>query len=270
MDSGWNSHPDYLPERVSYLGAQLNELFEKSGELLGIKVDQAAWDKAMSVSRELFGAIGQLDELLKADPMPISQAAIGLALWLASGSTGRAMIEGPKAIEILIQEVKKRISDGIGIVEKGAPRVMTLLTHFSDPSIVRMMEDAGLAVCATVFSTPPPKAKSKTIYGTLGETIAEREMRLGIYHSNYGLIKRCAYSIAEMGVVGLIWNYLFSCRPLAQTSHILKKWVEENTGVPVLSLETDAYDSRDYSAATLATRVQTFAEMLRARKATGQ
>jgi benzoyl-CoA reductase/2-hydroxyglutaryl-CoA dehydratase subunit BcrC/BadD/HgdB len=43
--------------------------------------------------------------------------------------------------------------------------------------------------------------------------------------------------------------------------------VEETTGIPVMSLEIDAYDSRNYSAAALRTRVEAFAEMLRARKA---
>lgn len=50
-------------------------------------------------------------------------------------------------------------------------------------------------------------------------------------------------------------------------SHLLKQFVEKQTGIPVLSLEMDVYDSRTYSAAALRTRVETFADMLRARKA---
>ena len=46
----------------------------------------------------------------------------------------------------------------------------------------------------------------------------------------------------------------------------IKRWVEETTGVPTLSLEMDVYDSRNYSASALGTRVEAFAEMLRARK----
>jgi len=48
---------------------------------------------------------------------------------------------------------------------------------------------------------------------------------------------------------------------------MVKKWVEENAGVPTLSLEMDPYDSRNYSAETLRGRVEAFAEMLRDRKA---
>jgi benzoyl-CoA reductase/2-hydroxyglutaryl-CoA dehydratase subunit BcrC/BadD/HgdB len=47
---------------------------------------------------------------------------------------------------------------------------------------------------------------------------------------------------------------------------LLKEFVESETGLPVLSLETDIYDSRTYSAEALRTRVEAFAEMLLQRK----
>ena len=48
----------------------------------------------------------------------------------------------------------------------------------------------------------------------------------------------------------------------------LKQWVEENMGIPTMALETDNFDTRSYSAEALRTRVETFADMLRARKVT--
>jgi benzoyl-CoA reductase/2-hydroxyglutaryl-CoA dehydratase subunit BcrC/BadD/HgdB len=70
-----------------------------------------------------------------------------------------------------------------------------------------------------------------------------------------------------LNIDGVLWGYLYNCRPLAQSAHFLKKWVEETTRVPVLPLEMDVYDSRNYSASALRTRVEAFAEILRARKA---
>ena len=70
-----------------------------------------------------------------------------------------------------------------------------------------------------------------------------------------------------MNLDGVIWNYLYNCRPIAITSHLLKQVVEKETGIPVLSLEMDMYDSRSYSAEVLRNRVQAFAEMLGAEKA---
>jgi len=267
MDSAWGEFPGYLPQRVEFLGAELDQLFIDAKKILGAEVTREVWDRTMSVSRQLYSGISQLAGLMKADPMPVSQTAVGLATWLSSGSVGRAITEGPGAIAVLNEEVKKRVDEGIGVVEKGAPRVITLITNYSDASITRMIENCGLALCGTVYSAPVPKREGPPVaYKSLGEEIADREMIIGNYHSSYGIVKRCAKAIKDLNVDGLIFNYLFNCRPLAQPSHFLKKWVEENTGIPTLSLEADNYDSRSYGAETLRTRVETFAELLRAKK----
>jgi len=267
MDSRWGEYPGYLPERVEFMGAQLNKLFDKVKEVLGVEVTRDDWDKAQSISRHIFSGIGQLTKLMKADPVPVSAAEQELAQILATASTGRAMTEVPEALDILVQEVKKRVDEGIGVVEKGAPRVMIFIAPFSDASIMHMMEDAGLAVGATLLTVPPPKVLHPTSYTTLGEIIAEREMTIGIYHSSFGIAKRFEDAARSLNMDGVICAYQFNCRPLALPSHFLKKWVEEEAGVPTLSLEFDMYDSRNYSAASLRTKVETFADMLRARKA---
>lgn len=270
MDSAWGEYPGYSPQRVEFLGAQLDKLFDRTEELLGIKVTREVWDKAISISRELYRGIGQLSKLTKSDPIPVSQAEVELAAYLPSGCTGKAMTDGPEAISTLIQEVRERVDKGVGVVDKGAPRVMLFSGPFSDASITRMIEDSGLALAATLISVPVPKKKHDTVQRTLGEEIAEREMIQGFYHSNYGLVRRWINAIKELDMDGSIWNYQFNCRPLAQPSHFLPKLAEEETGVPCLSLEMDYYDSRTYSAAALRTRVETFAEMLRAKKASGK
>jgi len=267
MDSRWGEYPAQLPQRVEFLGAQLNKLFDRVNEVLGVKVTPDAWDEAMSVTRHLFHAVGQLVQFMTADPMPISGVETGLAHQIALASTGRAMTEGPEAIDILCQEVERRVDEGVGVVEKGAPRVMTFIAPFNDPGIMHMMENAGLAIVATYLTLPPPKAQPTT-YTTVGEIQAERQMMTtGFYHSSYGMVKRIGDAIKTLNIDGVLWTYLFNCRPFALASHFLKKWIEENTGVPALSLEVDIYDSRTYSAAALRTKVETFAEMLRARKA---
>ena len=231
-----------------------------------MEVTREAWDRAMSISRQFFHNIGQLTRLMTADPMPISAVEVSLALQLGGASTGRAMTEGPEAVSILCEEVEKRVEAGIGVVEKGAPRVLNFSASFSDPSIMHMMENTGLAMSATLLSVPPPKASHPSTYTTLGEIRAEGEMTIGMYHSAFSVAKRFEDAVRDLNIDGVIWSYLYNCRPSALLSHALKKWVEETTGVPTLSLEMDIYDSRNYSAAALRTRVEAFAEMLRARK----
>jgi benzoyl-CoA reductase/2-hydroxyglutaryl-CoA dehydratase subunit BcrC/BadD/HgdB len=49
---------------------------------------------------------------------------------------------------------------------------------------------------------------------------------------------------------------------------MVKKQIEEQFGIPVMVMEGDIYDSRNYTAEQMRTRVETFAEMLREMKRT--
>jgi len=266
MDSRWGEFPFYLPERVEYLGNGLDKLIAQTKEILGAEITREVWDKSAAISGQLFAAIGELSQMMKADPMPISVAELEIARFLVTGSTGKAVSHGPEAIATLNQEVKKRVDDGIGIVEKGAPRVTVFLSPFSDASIAHMIENAGLAIPVMLMTAPLRIEPWQTTYTSPGEVKAEVEMKVGIYHSTYALAQRWAEVVEDFDLDGSIFGYQFNCRPLAQPSHLLPKMVEERTGKPTLSLEMDYYDSRSYSAAALRTRVETFAEILRARK----
>jgi benzoyl-CoA reductase/2-hydroxyglutaryl-CoA dehydratase subunit BcrC/BadD/HgdB len=150
-------------------------------------------------------------------------------------------------------------------VEKGAPRIMILMAHFSDPRIMRMMESTGLSIPVTVHTTLASRIMKNTPFIS-GEKIAKEQLERGPFHSSYGEIKRAAEAAQEFNVDGVIFNYLFNCRPIAMLSHLLEQFVERETGIPVLSLEMDMYDSRSYNEAGLRTRIEAFAEMLADRK----
>jgi len=268
MDSRWGEFPEYLPERVEFLGGQLEKVFEGVKEVLGVEVTEADRSEGASRSRDLMGALRELVELMSgADPQPVSIDDVEMARRLTVGSASkRILVEGPQAIALLSQGVKERIDKGIGVVEKGAPRIMIYLAHFSDPSIVRMIESCGLSIPQTYLAATTSKYRRGTPF-IAGEILAKEEMARGSFHSNYGVVTRAAEIIQEANVDGVIWNYLYNCRPISLPAYLLKRFVEKETGIPVLALEFDLADSRTYSAGALRTRVETFAEMLRARKA---
>jgi len=268
MDSKWGEFPNYLPQRVDFLGGELEKVLDRAREVLGMEMTKEARYEGASRSRKLFGALRDLVKLIKeAKAQPISIVEIEIARRLTSGSTSRRfMTDGPNIIALLNQEIKERIDKGIEVVEKGAPKTMVLMAHFSDPSIMRMIEDSGLSIPVTLHTTLASRIMKSTSFIS-GEKLAKEQLDRGPFHSSYGEIKRAAEAAQEFNVDGVIFNYLFNCRPIAMLSHLLKQFVEKETGIPVLSLEMDVYDSRTYSAGALRTRVETFADMLRARKA---
>lgn len=271
MDSRWGEFPSYLPERAAFLGGQLEKVFDTAKEVLGVEVTTEARSEGASRNRDLFGRVRKLVELMqRADPQPISIVDVEVARRLTSGSAGRRiMTEGPNIIATLNQEIKERIDRGIGVVEKGAPKVVILMAHFSDPSIMHMMENCGLSIPTTVHTLLASRIWKTTPFIS-GEILAKEQLERGPFHGAFGEIKRAAEAALLFNADGVIWNYLYNCRPIALTSHLLKQFVEKETGIPVLSLEMDMYESRSYSAAALRTKVETFAEILRARKASAK
>jgi benzoyl-CoA reductase/2-hydroxyglutaryl-CoA dehydratase subunit BcrC/BadD/HgdB len=265
LDAKWGKWPNYQPEKVEFFGAQINKLFDTVKKVLGVEITREAWYTA-STSRANFNKIlSRLVDLKQADPMPISDVVSTMAIQIFGASTGRSVTEALAAIDILCQEVGVRIEKGIGVVEKGAPRVLHFFPHFSDPGVTHMMEEVGLAITTGAFR-PPPQGEDKPTFATLGEELAYQAVGAGGFHSMFGMAKLYEERVKSLNVDGVIWDYLYNCRPLALGSHLIKQWIQERTGVPVLSLEMDIYDSRYYSAESLRTRVETFAEILRAKK----
>jgi benzoyl-CoA reductase/2-hydroxyglutaryl-CoA dehydratase subunit BcrC/BadD/HgdB len=267
MDSRWGEFPNYLSERADFLGSQLEKVLDRAKEILRLEITKEARYEGAYRSRELYGALRELVGLVKeADIQPVSIVEVEMARRLTSGSASRRiMAEGSQVIALLNQEIRERINRGIGVVEKGAPRVMILMAHFSDPRIMRMMESTGLSIPVTVHTTLASRIMKNTSFIS-GKEIAKEQLERGPFHSSYGEIKRAAEAAQEFDVDGLIFNYLFNCRPIAMLSHLLEQFVERETGIPVLSLEMDVYDSRSYNEAVLRTRIEAFAEMLRSRK----
>lgn len=267
MDSRWGEFPNSLPERVAFLGGELNKALDKVKEILGVEVTEKARREGASRNRALSDVLSELVELIKgADPQPVSMVELDMARSLAHASASKRVInEATDAVVLLNSEVKERINKGIGVVEKGAPRVAIVFSNHSDPSITRMMEKSGLSVTVSILDLVSAMFKKSPAIIS-GELLAKSEMELGIFDGSYSFIKRVTEAIKESGIDGFLWNYLYNCRPQTQMSHMMKQFVEKETGVPVLSLESDLADNRTYSAEALRTKVETFAEMLRARK----
>jgi benzoyl-CoA reductase/2-hydroxyglutaryl-CoA dehydratase subunit BcrC/BadD/HgdB len=137
--------------------------------------------------------------------------------------------------------------------------------HFADPSIVRMIENTGLSIPYTSLAATMSKYY-KVASSVRGSELAEQEMARGTFHSVYGFVKRMEETMRTTKVEGLIWNYVLHCRPMSLPSHLMKQVIEKETGIPVLAIEFDLVDNRTINANSLRTKVETFAEILRARR----
>ncbi|MEE8374543.1 MAG: 2-hydroxyacyl-CoA dehydratase family protein [Dehalococcoidia bacterium] len=265
-DPNWGDWPEFNDYRVRYAGSQARKMFGMCEEILGCKLTEEAiraTNRANAIYRLKFQELVEL--IGHADPQPISQASLAHAFFLNSMPTRD--VEGKQeALEILFEEVKQRVEEGKGIVEKGAPGVFITATISVDPGIVRMIEETGLAVRIQIPFWLSHWVVRKHPYTEWPDMIGVGPC-LDVPHSCEAHVAINVENCRHFNVDGAIDFYPYSCREWVPTVMMTKKTIERDLGIPVLVLEGDAYDTRNYNAGQLRTRVETFAELLRAAKA---
>ncbi|MFH1625374.1 MAG: 2-hydroxyacyl-CoA dehydratase family protein [Pseudomonadota bacterium] len=268
MDAEWGDWPDRLNERrLRYVGGQMEKAFKKIEEVTGHTFTEEIRRAGVRENAKFYWNFNTLVEMVgKSDPQAISQADVGLPMWM-SNTPMRKKDDAYNALTTLIGETKKRVDRGEGVVEKGAPKIYFGVRQAVDPSILKMVESLGLsmAVCSTDWLAPVERTKAKsTVYG---EKIMEGFSKRGLLYSCQGGIDYFTEYCKEWNVDGFIISYPYSCRPWTITPLMVKKTIKERLGIPCLVLEGDVYDTRNYSAGQMRTRIETFAELLKMRKA---
>ncbi|MDY6881565.1 MAG: 2-hydroxyacyl-CoA dehydratase family protein [Thermodesulfobacteriota bacterium] len=266
MDSSWDVYPTIPENRLKYFAGEMKDAFSEAQDILDVKISDETFHQARVEAAKLWLGMGRVFELMRAEPQPISQVDLNLFYWMIGTPESRIIAEGTEAIKLLAKDIKQRIDKGIGVVEKGAPRVVFFSPSIADPALGKMFEETGLSIASSAFFWLSPSEMVKSKYSTFEEKSVESQMKKGVYHSSAGLVARFREAAEAWNADGVFYYFHFSCRPLCISSTIMKKDIEKKVGIPVLALEGDFFDSRDYSVQALRTRVETFAELLRANK----
>lgn len=266
-DDAPGADPEYQEGRIRYLGQELNEALAGVQEVTGVEVTPETFKEAGAATGKMWGGIFGINDLLRSDPMPFSQADFWLARYLITASARRAGTEAPQALSLIVEELKERVAQGKGVVEKGAPRAFIWAMPIPDVSVTKMIERAGIACPSGFLSWFFPIKPFQTKYTTIGDIRAEFEMKVGLYFGSAAWIHWGREGCKFHNVDGFLYLWPFSCRPMASVAAIYKKEIEDKLGIPVLSIESDWWDSRSYTAETLRTRIETFRDLMKARKA---
>ena len=265
-DATWDEYPEPKMRRIEYLATEIRNAMNKLEEVIG-PISEDTYVKGRKEGAKLWFAFQQVQEFMRTDPLPLSQADLSVLFWHVGTGNRTALREGIPIINTLTREVKKRVDEERGVIEKGAPRVAFTLPVFTDPSVVKMIEGVGLAIPVCYAAWLSPRQYTTIKSDKFEMRVAENRIKIGIGQDFRQMAEYFKDMAQYWNVNGLIMAYLFSCRPFAANPVMIKQYVEQELGIPVMLLEYDAYDTRDYSAQQLRTRVETFAEVLRARKA---
>jgi len=266
LDAGFSMSdappPHVEPARVRFMAEEMKNAVEVIRQVTGHTVTEKTLTDGRHAFRGLRAMYHQIGNLLTADPIPFSSKDFGMVGLTTTSYLRRVMREGPAAAQILVSEIKQRIERGEGVVPKGAPRVFILYPHFADPAVTEVVESCGLAIAASARSQTTDQAPPQ--YEDVWERAAEITLRSG--GSVTATVSLMKDLIETWKVDGVIINTISVCRWFNFWPLKLKQVVERDLGVPVLALEHDPYDSRDYTPEQFRSRVEPFAEMLKARR----
>jgi benzoyl-CoA reductase/2-hydroxyglutaryl-CoA dehydratase subunit BcrC/BadD/HgdB len=253
------------PRRVRYLAQELKNAAKIFQQVIGLELTEEAINQGHREYSEIKSLFDKLQELRgKADPLPMSEKDWGNVFDAISVCARRVVREGRDALNTLLEELGERADRGIGVLEKGAPRVVNLYPHSSDPVVTEVIEKAGLA--SVVNAGAPSALTLPSEYESIWEQIADKNLRGGSRCSAQLMITQLKDHCREWNVDGVIIAALSKCRFYSTFPRKAKEVIEKELGIPVLALEQDSVDSREYTAERFRTRVEPFAEMLKDRK----
>ena len=251
---------------IKYFAGELKRAFDKFGDVMGYEVTDEHKRETLAQNGAYWMTLqGLLAILRTSDPQPIGLPELSLLTFSTF-----CIPDKDKVIEIVAmftEEAKERVAKGKGVVKKGAPRVYILLPSMVDPTVNSMIQNLGLAVPAQLHIPLVAQEMTPVESTTPEEQMAEFALKRMVFKGSASMIEYIKTVCEDWNLDGAIMSYQFSCRPITTIALMTKEKIMKELGIPVLVLEMDVLDPRDYSAGQLKTRVETFAELLKARKA---
>lgn len=269
-DEAWGEYPETHPRKISYFGRELRQAInevEKMGIFKMNATEEILHEVRVEVAK-LWFVEGQILQLMKADPQPMSWVDLQVVSWqvfMPGPNTRKYM---PDILALLRDEIKERVAAGKGVMEKGGPTVLCFACSVADPGMTHLFEELGLHTPSQLFYWISPYEMKKAQYTTFEEKVAESHLRYAIHGGAYAVNLKMEAMIKEFKADGVLLYYPLGCRPTACWPYIMKKYIEEELKIPALVLEGDWGDKRSYTVETSRTRVETFAQMLKAAKET--
>ncbi|MFH1646328.1 MAG: 2-hydroxyacyl-CoA dehydratase family protein [Chloroflexota bacterium] len=246
-----------------YLAGQLEELAGIIAARQGKRFDPDRLTGALELSNQAREYFSKTNELRRASPSPLSgDDAISYVLDMQFFGPGSRA--GADFFKALYEEVKTNVDNGYGPVMPEKLRLLWL--HYIRPyypnEVMGYLEEAGASICFGeanyVYWEPLDVAKP---FESLAAMVLANPSG-GPLERRAGL----ALELAEKyNVDGVIHFSHWGCRQSCGGEYVIRDLMKKK-GVPMLILDGDGADSRNYSKEQTRLRLEAFLEMLEAKK----
>jgi benzoyl-CoA reductase/2-hydroxyglutaryl-CoA dehydratase subunit BcrC/BadD/HgdB len=267
QDRDSTEYPEPSMRIASLTAKSLRRLAEKIREVVGFEITDDMVREVQDAKGKLDKAFSRLRKLVgHADPLPLSPAHENIWMCLNSLTLRIDDIEeAVKAINMLYDELQERVAKGLGVVEKGAPRVLAILpAGQTDPRLEHLACEVGIAIVGTDMTLATPiKDTSEDPYIKFGLATQQRSLGLTLHQRIPYIIEGCK----QLNIDGVLDRYHVGCRSVAADALLIEEAVKKELGIPVLVLEWENFDPRAYNHEQFKSRFEVFKEMMKSKSA---
>jgi benzoyl-CoA reductase/2-hydroxyglutaryl-CoA dehydratase subunit BcrC/BadD/HgdB len=266
QDRDLKEEPD-ATKRIIDLSAKSERRFIKRvREVVGFEVTDDMLYEALEARSRFDDAVSKLRNLIAtSDPLAISHTHESLFTHLNAVSlSAESLLTAMEAINILYAELEERIHKGLGVVEKGAPRVLAILpAHYTDPRQEYLVSELGVAIVSTDISLCTSDLEvSKDPYDLLS-----LNLHCSIYNPPAKRIPLIIEECKRLDVDGVLDRYHVGCRTVTGDALLIKNAVTKNLNIPVLLWKRDDFDSRSLNPNLFERQLEVFRAMMVERSA---
>ena len=256
-------HTEYDPDIAKYVRAQIDEYIQFLEQITHQKLDH---DRMAEVGKLSFEGQQLWQRVLntttnKPSPMSAFDAFFFLALIVTLRGTQMA-VDFYKA---LILEMEERIQNGIGAVPDETYRLLWdnlpvwyrlkwLSTKFSDHNACLVADTYTSAWCSAITHID-----ENNFLDSMAEAYTRIYLNLGVDQMAEQVMDMIKFYDAD----GFVMHSNRSCKPYSFGQMDIMKIVREKAGVPVLMIEADMTDPRNFSQSQVETRIDAFMEIIR-------
>jgi len=249
------------PDVVGYLAGQLRELVRFVEVRTGRPLDRRRLAEAMERTNRTRELLLEVYELARSRPSPARRRDLfnfGLVVSLLLGT--ETAVDVARTYR---DEFARRVAAGVGGVPGERVRLMWLQNRIQFRSPVeQLLEQAGVAVVVDEFNT--------VTWDSIDpddpfEGIARRTLSIPLCRPAQRRIDLLQRLARDYQVDGVINPCHWGCRQGTGMRGLVEEGMRQ-VGVPVLNLEVDCIDPRNFAPGQLVTRIEAFVELIEDRR----
>jgi benzoyl-CoA reductase/2-hydroxyglutaryl-CoA dehydratase subunit BcrC/BadD/HgdB len=248
------------PYHIEYAVKEMQRLIDFLCDVTGKKLDYDRLSEVVQISDRACELWDEIMTYRRFVPTPFSAAEIGIMFVMVTRQGTQIAVD---FLENVLEEVKNRAQNGIGVIEDEKLRLfwdniplwynMGIFNYFEKMGGVVVAETYSAAWSLRLEKEDPIKAlalKSLWSYPMVScVSIKKREEMV---------LKACR----DYKIDGAVFHSNKSCLPITMGQSDIQKVLERELGIPSLVIDADHMDDRNFSIAQFQNRADAFMEML--------